>query len=231
MTISFPTVKAEKVAMNDVVKGIINSAEGQVMVDGIENNWYGNIVCLATEEVRGKSFDSYTELANLVGKQIEVVKTEVFKELASRAAEVERTVTGPSKADQLSRLDKTKAKVDNSIKSAKSVIKTAITLTDQILPEVKDGGHVLWRRDGTARGKTELQTMIKGAKSHARTPKSDLEKAMDAGLTLARRLQPLDQKQRKLVMDAVRDRLEDMDNEEEGEVDDTEDTTPIKAAA
>lgn len=217
MSVAFPTPKMEIPTLNDLTKQVIMSAEGKKMVDGMENNWFASTLCIATQHVSKGTYDDYHALAKAMGKEIDVLKTEVFKEIGARRLEDEKALTGPAKTDKMAYWDDIKARVDNSIKSAKSVATNAIKYTDQILKSVTDGGHVLWRKDGSARGKTELQTLIKAAKSHAQVPKSDYEKALDAAQLFAKRLAVLDQRDRSEILALFRDKLEQFIADEDGE--------------
>jgi hypothetical protein len=103
------------------------------------------------------------------------------------------------------------------------VIVNCIKWGDQILKITEDGGHVLLRKDGTTRGKTELQSLLKKAKSESAPKKSEMEQALDAAVHLARKMVPLTVIERKTVMASLTSKIKEFEAEADSvEVEDTE---------
>jgi len=212
------------------VNETIMAVEGQLTVDKLFENSFGQVLAIGNDALRGMTFESYEDAAKAIGVEIVKLQKDVFEELDIRAKDIEAKHTGPEKVERLERVGQIREKMKNSLKSAKSVITNAVRGGEQILGVVKDGGHILWRSDGTPRGKTQLQDLIKESKSAARTPKSDLEKAMDAGITFARRLSVLESVSREDVLRMFNTRLDDLVRDEWGDEED-EEPNPVKAAA
>ena len=214
------------------ISNIITAVEGQITVDKLFENQFGQMLAIGAAVVSGKTLDSYEDAAKAIGTEMDTLKKKVFDELDVRRKSVEAKFTGPEKMERLERVAQIKSRADNSFKSAKSVVTSAIRLGDQVLRVVTDGGHILWRSDGNPRGKTELQNLVKEAKSKARAPKSDFEKALDAGATYARRLSVLGQRDRSDIMKIFNEKLSDFIAEEWGEADESnDDDAPVAEAA
>lgn len=232
MMVTFKACTLEVKPLQSWINETIMAVEGQITVDKLFENNFAQVLAIGSNAVSGKTLESYDDAAKAIGTEIDKLKKAVFEELAIRSKDIETKFTGPEKAERLERIGQIKARTDNSLKSAKSVVTNAVKNGDAILRVVKDGGHILWRADGTPRGKTQLQDMIKAAKSAAHAPKSDIEKAMDASLTFARRLAVLDGKQRTDVLRKFSEKLTDLVAEEWGEEDESDDTNaPVAEAA
>lgn len=230
---SMPKCTMEVLPENEVINNLIVAVEAGSMVENLDNNWFGQFIAHARVAVvdAGKDVKSFDDAAKVVGGVVDHFKKAIMAELDGRRRDIEGgTLVGEDKVDALNKLSSTRARIDNSIKSAKSVITSALKKGDTILKIVIDGGHILFRKDGTARGKTELQNLVKKSKAFDAPDKTALEKAMDAAATLARRLVDLNVQDRKLVLDTMRTKLAELDEEKE-ETDEIEDTTATKVAA
>lgn len=230
--VTMPKCTVELLPENEVINNLIVAVEAGSMVENLDNNWFGQFIAHSRAAVvkAGKSVSSYDEAAKVVGGTIDHFKKAVMIEMDARAVEIDKTKTGEDLIDAKNKLSTNRGRIDNSIKSAKSVITSALKLGETVLKVTTDGGHVLFRKDGTARGKTELQNLIKRAKAFDAPDQTDLEKAMTAGATLARRLVPLNAADRKLVIDTMRSKLTELD-EEAAETEEMEDKDPVAAAA
>lgn len=228
--ITFPAVKTELEPLRKRALTLVTQVEAQDKVNNLEDNWFGQCIIAGQKAMEGKAIASYEEAAKIVADDVEAFKTEVRALLTEREADAKKKYAGPDLAAELGKVTVLRSKVDNSLTSAKSVLRKAVLNGDTILRTLKDGGHILWRGDGTPRGKTELQGLIKAAKQSHVAPKSDFEKAMESGFTFAKRLASLDQSERQTVLEhfhkALASRLED----EEGEVEDEEPSTMAEAA-
>ena len=224
MTISFPKCKVEKRPVNDVVNSIIVAVESGMMVDNLDRNWFGQLIVYGGEGVVKAKAATFEDAAKAVASVVDDFKKYVMTELDSRRKEVESgTMVSDDKTEALQRIDTTRGKVDNSLKSGKSVIVNCIKWGEQILKITEDGGHILFRKDGTTRGKTELQNLLKKAKHDAAPKKSEMEQALDAAVHLARKMVPLTAIERKTVMSSLTSKIKEFEAEADSvEVEDTE---------
>ena len=223
-TISFPKCKVAKLPINEVVNNIITATEAGSMVDNLANNWFGQLIVYGAEGVAKAKAATFEDAAKAFGSVVDDFKKYVMQELDDRRKEVEAgTMSAEDKTEKLERITTDRAKIDNSLKSGKSVIVNCIKWGDQILKITEDGGHVLLRKDGTTRGKTELQNLLKKAKHEAAPKKSEFEQALDAAVHLARKMVPLSPQDRKVVLSSLNTKVKEFDAErEEIEVEDTE---------
>jgi hypothetical protein len=232
--VTFPKCTVEILPEQEVINNIITATEAGTMVDNLTNNWFGQLIVYGRQAVvkAGKAITSYDEAAKTVATVVDIFKRKVMTEFDARTVEIEKgTLVGEDKVEALNRITYNRAKVDNSLKSGKSVIVNSLKYGEDILRAVDDGGHILFRKDGTTRGKTELQNLLKKAKTSAAAPKTDLERALDAAATLSRRMVPLNDTERKLVLDTMMSKLTEMDaDSDEIEVEDHE-VEPVAKAA
>lgn len=226
--ITFPKCSMELIPDQELINNLIVATEAQGMVDNLDNNWFGQTIARAQRAGRGcKTFD---EASKVVGSVLDELKKNVMKELDVRAVAIKNgTESEDNKNEALVRIGASRAKIDNSLKTAKSILVNSTKLGDTILKVVTDGGHVLFRKDGTPRGKTELQNLIKKAKAFDAPDASDMEKALHAAALLARRMTVLTDEERKVVMTTLKSKLKEMDEERE-ETEEVEDKDVAKAA-
>jgi len=221
-------MKAELEPIRKRALTLVTQVEAQDKVNNLENNWFGQCIVSGQAAMEGKELASYEEAAKIVSDDVESFRKEVLALLTEREDDAKKKHAGPDLAAELAKVTTLRSKVDNSLRSAKSVLKHAVLHSDSILRSINDGGHVLWRSDGTPRGKTELQALIKDAKKGRE--KDPFEKAMESGFTFAKRLAPLTQAERQACLEHFHKALASRIEEEEGEIDDSEDGEMAEAA-
>lgn len=215
-TFTFPKCSVEALPVNEVISNIITATEAGSMVDNLSDSWFGQLLVYGRNAVvkAGKSVTSYEDAAKTVGDVVDVFKSKIKDELVARQLEIERgTHTKEEQSELLTRLDSTRAKIDNSLKSGKSVIVNCLKHGEHVLSVVTDGGHILFKKDGTPRGKTALQNLLKQAKAAAQPKKSEVEQALDAAAHLARKMVPLSAADRKMVMTSLTAKMRELDSE------------------
>lgn len=210
-TVSFPTSIMEAKPLNEMVRTIRTEVQARDMVDNLESTWTGQCSVLAANEMAGKTYDTFDDAAKAVDVVLKRLREETMKAIAADEEQANKKFAGPDLADALARLTKEKASVYNNLTSMKSVLLTALKRGNDILKVVDDGGHILFRKDGTPRAKTELQNLIKKSKELSKVPLSDIEKAMQRGVAFARSLAVLDQADRSRVLTEMQKKLAELD--------------------
>ena len=118
------------------VNETIMAVEGQLTVDKLFENSFGQVLAIGNDALRGMTFESYA--AKAIGVEIVKLQKDVFEELDIRAKDIEAKYTGPEKVERLERVTQIREKMKNSLKSAKSVITNAVRSGEQILGVVKE---------------------------------------------------------------------------------------------
>lgn len=210
-SVSFPASIAEAKPMSEMVKTIRTEVQARDMVDNLESTWTGQCSVLAANEMSGKTYDTFDDAAKAVDVVLKRLREETIKAITADEEHANKKFAGPDLADALARLTKEKASVYNNLTSMKSVLLNSLKQGNNILKVVDDGGHILFRKDGTPRAKTELQNLIKKAKELSKVPLTDLERAMQAGVAFARRLAVLDESDRGRVLSEMQSKLIELD--------------------
>jgi hypothetical protein len=210
-TVSFPASIVEAKPLTEMVKTIRTEVQARDMVDNLESTWTGQCSILAANEMSGKSYDTFDDAAKAVDVVLKRLREETIKAITSDEEKANKTYAGPDLAEALARLTKEKASVYNNLTSMKSVLLNSLKRGNDILKVVDDGGHILFRKDGSPRAKTELQNLIKKAKDLGKIPLSDIEKAMQRGVAFARSLAVLDQSDRARVLSEMQAKLSELD--------------------
>ena len=215
MTTLFPKCSIEVLPEQDVINNIITATEAGDMVDNLTNNWFGQLIVYGRQAVvkAGKSITSFDDAAKAVGEVVDKFKRMVLNEIEARDRESVKKLTSEEAEERKQHSIKLRGRIDNSLRSGKSVVTNALKHGEIILSTVDDGGHVLFRKDGTPRGKTELQNLIKKAKHDSSPKKSEVEQALDAAVHLARKMVPLSPADRKMVMASLTSKVKEFDAE------------------
>lgn len=224
MATLFPKCSVEVLPEQDVINNIITATEAGDMVDNLTNNWFAQLIVYGRAAVvkAGKSVTSFDDAAKAAGEVVDKFKRMVLNEIEARDRELDKKLSGEELEERKQHSIKLRGRIDNSMRSGKSVITNAVKHGEIILSTVDDGGHVLFRKDGTPRGKTELQNLIKKAKHEGAPKKSDVEQALDAAVHLARKMVALSPADRKMVMTSLTSKVREFDAErDEIEVEDS----------
>lgn len=144
-------------------------------LDRVDGDLYGQMVARAYHAAAADPSDPL----NAVEKCLTELRISYAHHVG---AEVSHTKSGAVRITG----DKFTAKARNSFDSAKSVLLGALKMADAIGASLTDGGTVYLRGDGMPRGKTEMQGLIKRAKSGAAGDNDDATETAPLQRALAR---------------------------------------------